>query len=258
MNTSGSWVNYSGTAEIVLAVALAALAAAIAYAGTRLRRPLRPPRPGRGATIALLAIWVLAIAALLGSVSVYLRQESRDGLIHTPAADPIAPVTFIGALVVFIAIIVAQRPNGWRVALGSAVVGAAAGPAIFEFPFDVIIMGRSHPLVDPALYRPLLFGALFLVDLTTLALVLLSPAIRVRRATLWCLAAMVALFAAWALFGYGYPSGPGPIALNMLSKVAALATALTLFLPRPTRDAEQPAEAVSSSFSRLTASASER
>jgi hypothetical protein len=34
----------------------------------------------------------------------------------------------------------------------------------------------------------------------------------------------------WSLFGFGYPSAPGPITLNMLSKILALVTALTLFL----------------------------
>jgi hypothetical protein len=59
----------------------------------------------------------------------------------------------------------------------------------------------------------------------------LSPAVRVRRATLWCFAGMLAIFAVWGLFGFGYPSAPGPITLNVLSKILALVTALTLFLP---------------------------
>jgi len=33
------------------------------------------------------------------------------------------------------------------------------------------------------------------------------------------------------LFGFSYPSAPGPITLNALSKILALVTALTLFLP---------------------------
>ena len=40
-----------------------------------------------------------------------------------------------------------------------------------------------------------------------------------------------AIFAVWGLFGFGYPSAPGPITLNVLSKILALVTALPLFLP---------------------------
>jgi hypothetical protein len=98
------------------------------------------------------------------------------------------------------------------------------------------------------LYRLLLFGALILVDITTLALPWMSPAVRLQRATLWCFAGMLAVFAAWSLFGFGYPSAPGPIAMNMLSKILALVTALTLFLPqrvRPTTPQRAPAMAAS-------------
>jgi hypothetical protein len=235
------WVSYSGTAEIVLILILAAAAAAVAYAGIRLPLPARPPRPGRTAKIIMLATWVLAIAALLVSVSVYIAQVYRDGLEQAHPANPITPVTLIGAVVLFFVIaLVQKKASGWRVALGSAVIGAAAGPWIFEIPFDLVIMPRTHPVVDPGLYRVLLFGVLILVGLATLALLSFSPAVRLQRATLWCLAGMLALFAVWGLFGFSYPSAPGPIALNMLSKILALVTALTLFLPQRARSKTSP------------------
>jgi Protein of unknown function (DUF3089) len=232
MTGNQEWVNYSGGAEVVLIVVLAAAAAAVAYAGIRLPLPARPPKPGRAATIIMLAVWVLAIAALLVSVAVYETRVYRAGLAHTARSDPITPVTLIGAAVLFVVIAVAQKGRGWRVAAGSAVIGAAAGPWIFEVPFDLIIMPRTHPLLDPGLYRVVLFGPLVLTGVMTVALLCLSPAVRVQRATLWCLAAMLALFAVWGLFGFSYPSAPGPVTLNTLSKILALVTALTLFLPR--------------------------
>jgi hypothetical protein len=183
----------------------------------------------------MLAAWVLAIAALLVSVHVYIAQVSQAGLAQAPSANPITPVTLIGATVLFFVIALMQKASGWRVALGSAVIGAAAGPWIFEVPFDLVIMPRTYPVIDPGLYRVLLFGLLILVGLTTLALLPLSPAIRLQRTTLWCLAGMLALFAGWSLFGFNYPSAPGPIALNALSKILALVTALTLFLPQRAR-----------------------
>ena len=231
MTIHGTWVSYSGTAEIVLAVVLAAAAAAVAYAGTRLPLPARPPRPGRAAKIMMLAMWVFAIAALLVCAAAYLVQASRKGLLTAPPITPITPITLTGAGVLFFVIALAQKARGWRVALGSAVIGAAAGPMIFELPFDLIIMVRTYPVIDPALFRLLLFGPLILVGITTLALLSLSPAVRLQRATLWCLAGMLAVFAVWSLFGFSYPSAPGPITLNALSKILALVTALTLFLP---------------------------
>ncbi|HEY2508290.1 MAG TPA: DUF3089 domain-containing protein, partial [Streptosporangiaceae bacterium] len=188
----------------------------------------------------MLAVWVLAIAALLVSVAAYETRVYRAGLAHTPRSDPITPVTLTGAAVLFVVIAVALKARGWRVAAGSAVIGAAAGPWIFEVPFDLIIMPRTHPLLDPGLYRVLLFGPLILTGITTVALLCLSPAVRVQRATLWCLAAMLALFACWALVGFSYPSAPGPVTLNTLSKVMALATALTLFLPRRAAPEQTP------------------
>jgi hypothetical protein len=250
MTRSDPWVSYSGTAEIVLAVVLAAAAVAVFCAGLRLPLPARLPRPGLAAKITMLAAWVLAIAALLVSVTVYIDQVYRAGLERTPRADPITPVTLIGVVVLFVAIVLMQKARGWRIAVGSAVIGAAAAPWIFEIPFDLIIMPRSHVVVDPGLYRPVMFGALILVGIATLALLSLSPAVRVRRATFWCLAGMLALFAAWTLFGFSYPSAPGPVTLNALSKILALATVLTLFLPQRAGTPQRAQAAAASSADR--------
>jgi hypothetical protein len=47
------------------------------------------------------------------------------------------------------------------------------------------------------------------------------------------------VFAIWALSGFGYPSAPLPTALNIVSKILAFVTVLTLFLPqRPTPEPE--------------------
>ena len=242
MTGSDSWVSYSGAAGIVLAAILTVAAVAVAYAGIRLPLPARLPRSGRAARVMMLAVWVLAIVALVVSVKIYLTQVSLAGFQHASRSDPITPVTLTGVAVLFFVIALAQKGNGWRVALGSAVIGAAAAPWIFEVPFDLIIMPRSQPVIDPGLYRAVLFGTLIAVGITTLVLLSLSPAMRVRRATLWCLAGMLAVFAGWSLFGFSYPSAPGPVTLNMLSKILALVSAMTLFLPqRPRARAPQPA-----------------
>jgi len=246
MTGNQEWVNYSGGAGIVLVVVLALAAAAVAYAGARLPLPARLPMPGSAAKILMLAVWVLAIAALVVSVAAYETRVYRAGLAHTPRSDPITSVTLIGVCVVFVLIAVAQRARGWHVAAGSAVIGAAAGPWIFEVPFDLIIMPRTHPVIDPGLWLVLLYVPLILTGILTVALLSLSPAVRVHRATLWCLAGMLALFAVWGLFGFSYPSAPGPVTLNTLSKILALVTSLTLFLPqRAHAHTPQPAQAAS-------------
>jgi uncharacterized protein YhhL (DUF1145 family) len=92
------------------------------------------------------------------------------------------------------------------------------------------------------LYRALFFVPLFMIEITTLLLLRLSPMVRLTRATFYSFALMLAVWAAWALAGFGYPSAPLPYALNVASKILAFVTALTLFLPyRPAPDqAPQP------------------
>jgi hypothetical protein len=248
MTQSSPWVTYRGTAEIVLFVVLMAAAAAVAYAGFRLPLPARPPRPGRMATVVMIAAWVLAIVALLVCVAVYEVQASRAGFHRTARSNSVTPVTLTGMCVLFLVIAVTHRAKGWRVAVGGALIGAAAAPWLFEVPFDLIILPRTYPVIDPGLYRLLLFGPLILTGITTVVLLSLSPVVRVQRATLWCLAAMLAVFAAWGLFGFSYPSAPGPVTLNVLSKILALIAALTLFLPQRARPkTSEPAQAAAAS-----------
>ncbi len=235
MTQYGTWVSYSGTADVALAGVLAVAAAGVAYAGMRLPLPARLPRPGKAARAILLTLWPVSFAAFLAGFSIYALHAHK--VLHlakaTPPADPIDPVSVIcfGALLWFI--VLAYNARGWRVAFGGAVVGALAGWMIFEFPFDLIIMARTYPALppDPALYRAVFFAPLLLVELTTLARLTLSPVVRPSRATFWCFAAMLAVFAVWALVGFGYPDAAAPLALNVVAKILAFATALTLFLP---------------------------
>jgi small-conductance mechanosensitive channel len=108
-------------------------------------------------------------------------------------------------------------------------------PMIFEFPFDLIVMTRVYPPLppDPSLYRVMFFAPLFLIEFLTVSLLSLVPTVQLTRPTLVCFALMLLVFAAWALAGFGFPATASFYAFNVVSKIIALATALTLFIPSP-------------------------
>jgi hypothetical protein len=232
---AGTWVSYAGAGRTVLAIVLVAAALGAVWAGIRLPLPLVLPRPGKNARTIMLTAWVAAIVALLACVSIYVQQAVADHLQHgAKPVDHIAPVTGVCVIAIFVAILTVGRSRGWPVALASAAIGAMAAPMIFEFPFDLIVMARTYPPVapDPALYRVLFFAPLFLVEFTTLALLALSPLVRVSRVTFFCFAVMLLIFAFWGLHGFGYPATAFPIAMNAVSKVVAFVAGLSLFLPQ--------------------------
>ncbi len=238
MSLNGGWVGYGGDAKIELAAGLLAVAGCAAYAGFRLRRPLRAVRPPTSVVVLMFSLWAASLIAFLVGLAVYVKQFVHDyPQIRSGVHDPITPVTLLAALVLFG---VVMTRSGWRyqTRLGSAVVGAMAAPMIFELPFDLIVMARTYPALppDPVLYRAVFFTPLFLVELTTLSLLTLSPMVRVRKSTFFCFALMIGVFAIWALFGFGYPMSALPITMNVVSKILAFATALTLFLPDRLRD----------------------
>jgi hypothetical protein len=242
----GTWVSYSGTARIDLAIVLLAAAAGMVYAGTRLRRPVRLPRPSETATAIMVVAWVLAITAFLACAGGYVSAMRQHHLLNTLPPHPITPVTSACAVVIFVTILIIARSHSWPVRLTSAAVGAIAAPMIFEFPFDLIVVARTYPPIppDPALYRVLFFAPLFLVEFATLSFLTFAPMVRLTRATAFSFALMLTVFAAWALSGFAFPATPGPFAFNVLSKIVAFITALTLFIPQRSKAGTSPPGAV--------------
>ena len=238
MTQYGTWVSYGGDARIWLAAGLLAAAGSVAYAGIRLPLPARASRPGKVTAIAMVSVWAASIVAFLACATIYVRQYLREyHLTQAAPVDHIAPVTLLAAVAVFVIILTRNSP-GFGTRLASAAIGAMAAPMIFEFPFDLIVMARTYPPIppDPALYRALFFVPLFLIEVTTLLLLRLSPMVRLTRATFFSFALMLGVFAVWALSGFGYPSAAAPTTLNVVSKLLAFVTVLTLFLPqRPPR-----------------------
>jgi len=227
----GTWFSYSGSAKLILAIVLLAVVAAVAFAGAKLPLPVRLPRPSSNATTLMVVAWAFSIVAFLACVGIYGKQAHQDHLAGRPA-DNIFPITLIAAGVTFFVIVVTGKPGG-RTAVLSAAIAAMAAPMVFELPFDLIVMARTFPPLppNPALYRVVFFAPLFAIEITTLALLTWSPMVRLTRATFFAFALMLAVFAVWALAGFVYPATPLPYALNVVSKLLAFATVLTLFLP---------------------------
>jgi hypothetical protein len=224
-----SWVSYSGGEAILLAIALLAMAGGFAYAGKRLRIPLRVTRPGGTVAGFMIAIWLLAIYTVIIATHVYGLQV-KEAYPSFVGRHPRVG-TFVDAPISFLIILYLTRRWGWKIALPSAVIGTAAAPMIFEFPFDLIVMLRVNPPIPghPMLYRQLFFLPLFLAEFSTVALLSLLPSMRVTASAAYAVAGMLAVFAVWAAFGFPFPDEPLALALNVVSKILCFVAAIMLF-----------------------------
>lgn len=232
MTRHENWTPYVGSSSILLAVVLCIIVGVLMYLAMRLHHSIAVKRPGTSLGIVIVVIWVLSVITFLVAVTAYVLTLYQQVGKFTGPADPITPVTMTSALVAFIVIAYLARHSGFWVAFGSAIVGTIAAPLIFELPFDLIVMWRTFPPHPATLYTLLFFLPLFIVEISSFAMLMLSPAMKLSRYTLLLLAGMFFVFAIWALFGFAYPATPLPTALNMLSKVIAFAAAISLFVPQ--------------------------
>ncbi len=231
MSTHQSWSPYGGSNSIILAVVLLIVTGVLLYLATRLHHPIAVKRPGKALGVALVVIWLLSVTTFLIAISIYVLTLYRQEGPFTTPANPITPVTMTSALVAFFVIAYLARRSGFWGAFVSAIVGTIAAPMIFELPFDLIVMWRTYPPNPGTYYTLLFFLPLFLVEISSFAMLAFSPVMKLSRATLFLLAGMFLIFAVWALFGFAYPATPLPIAFNVVSKILAFAAAVSLFLP---------------------------
>jgi hypothetical protein len=229
----GEWVPYSGTGAILLGVALLVIAGVFALLSLRLKKSLTVKMPGKAVGGVLIAAWILSILTFLVNVSVYAILLEQAKFTGTVPQNPITKFTVSFALISFLIIFFVNRKRGTWVALLSGVLAAMAGPMVFEFPFDLIVMGRTYPPIppNPALLRALFFFPLFLIELTTISLMFFSPLFRVTRYTLYALAGMFAVFAVWGFLSFSFAYTAEFLILNVASKALAFVTVVTLFLP---------------------------
>jgi hypothetical protein len=233
MSEQGSWRPYAGGGSIALAILLVVAALLVVVAALRLRKPVAPKAPGKFVGVAIVMAWSLAVAmflvALVAFVLAIVQQEPNV----VGPANPISKFTAIAAVIAFIAIWYLTRDAGLRVSVGSAIVGTIAAPMIFELPFDLIVMARVYAPRPAPLFILLFFLPLFIVEILSIALLALSPRMRLSRRSLLIFAGMLLIFAVWALFGMAYPYAPIPTVLNVASKIVAFAVAVSLFVPQP-------------------------
>lgn len=232
MTEYGTWGPYVGTDAVFLAVTLLAIGVFVMYLGTRLIGAVGIKRPGRTVSVFMIIIWGLSLATFLIAVRTYGLQLYQLHMVEALPSNPISPITALSGIATYIIISYVTRSHGLNVALGSAFVGTAAAPMIFELPFDLIVMGRTYPPIPPAptLFRLLFFLPLFLVEISTFSLLTLSPLTKLSKYTLFSLAGVFFVFAIWAFFGFSYPSDPVSLTLNGLSKILSFVTAITLFI----------------------------
>jgi hypothetical protein len=229
--THQSWSPYGGSNSIILAVGLLIVTGVLLYLAFRLHHPKEVKRPGMFLSISLVVIWLLSVTTFLVAIIVYVLALYRQVGPFTAPANPITPVTMTTGLVAFFVIAYLTRRSGFWGAFVSAIVGTIAAPMIFELPFDLIVMWRTYPPAPGTLFTLLFFVPLFLIEISSFAMLTFSPVMKLSRYTLFLLAGMFLIFAVWALFGFAYPAAPLPIALNVISKILAFATVVSLFLP---------------------------
>lgn len=227
----GTWEPYTGNSAIFLAIGLLVVTGMLLYLAMRFRQPISFKQPRRFLKVVLVVLWFASIMAWLAAYAIYVVVLLRQQPQYVGASDPITPVTLTLAVLAFFMIIALARRHGVRTAIGAAIVGTIAAPMIFELPFDLIVMWHTYP-PQPALpFTFLFFGPLFLIELLSFTLLTFSSLTRLSRVTLFCLTAMFLVFTIWAFFGFAYPYDPRSTALNIISKVIAFATAVSLFLP---------------------------
>lgn len=236
----GAWIAYQGGEAVVLAVILALTAAVFAGVGWRIKHPIALQRPGLAIGSLVFILWLLSMLMLFVALLAYGVQMQEVHVAFEQRKPEIGTVFYCIATVFIIAW--RTRRFGWKTALYSGLFGAAAAPMLFELPFDLIVMARVYPPLppNPTLYKALFFCPLFLWEIATIALMAMSPAMRITRGALIALAGMFAVWVVWAAaFGFSYPVETGPWTVNVISKLLCFAAAISLFVWKEKPQADQ-------------------
>ena len=223
-----AWPPYVAPETYLVALILGLIAIGLFLAARRMKRPIPLPHPGRILKVVIVILWLIPILFFLAVIRIIAEKTH-----NAPSTGPILPITLASAACTFVYLAYVTRRGGALSALGNGFIGAVAGPMVFEFPFDLIVI----PLLNIGKLGILVFfGPLFAVIFTTLALLLFSKRTAITKYSLYSLAAMILVFAIWALDGFSYPSDPISFVLNAVSKVLSFTTIIAMFSRDETKE----------------------
>jgi hypothetical protein len=211
--------------SVLLAMSLGLLGIGLLLVGRGLTHDIYLPTMGKIIGAVVVVIWAF-------SILIFLRIN-RDLARYTGYAGnlgPIFPVTLASAFCVFGYVAYKTRNGGALSSLGNGFLAFVAGPMVFELPFLLIVIPQvKAPLIPELIFLIPLFTIIF----TTLAMLLFSRRVAITKNSIYLYAAMIFVFALWALNGYSYPSNSISFVLNGISKILGFASVAALFRTIP-------------------------
>jgi hypothetical protein len=231
------WPPYKGLSAIALSLILFAISGGAFFAAQRMKEAIKLPKMGKVLGAIVIVIWGFSIIFFLGINKLFAKYTGGASNL-----GPIFPITITSAVVIFCYAAYVTRRGGPLSSLGNGFLAFIAGPMVFELPFALIII----PLVKAPVVAEILFLIpLFTIVITTLSMLLLSRRIALTKNSVYLFAAMMFVFALWALDGYHYPTDLVTITLNGVSKVLSFACIAALFFPEPPTNIKTPEEKLS-------------
>ena len=219
--SNAPWIAYHFPTSLLLACILLIVGIGLVLLGRRLKSRVQVPHPGGMLKLILIAVWVLSLSILLRGY--LLRKRLFPGAIQS---GPVFPITIALAICTFVYLAYIYRREGITTMLGNGFLGAAAGPMVFEFPFDLIVLPQVKA---PTTYMIAFFVPLLVAVLLTLSVFMLSSRVSLTKYSLYSAGAMFKVLAAWALIGFSYPSEPASFILNAVAKVLSFISIAALF-----------------------------
>jgi hypothetical protein len=218
------WRPYTFPSTLILGLILLAAGGGLIWLGRRIKSKIKIPHPGKGFKITIITTWAVLMLAFL---FIYFVGEGRTD--RAVQNGPIFPITLAAAILTFAFLFYISRKDGCWAATGNAIAGAAAGPMIFEFLFDWIVIPQANASITILVVY---FTPLFIIEVATICLLTLCRRVSITRYSLYSLGAMLIVFGLWVFKGYSYPSSPVIYLLNAVSKVLSFTTIIALFSTR--------------------------
>jgi hypothetical protein len=216
------WPPYTGLSKYLLSLILFVVAGGVFLAARRMEREIPLPRMGKVGGAVVFVLWAFCILFFLKINEIFAKYVGA-----AKNLGPIFPITIISAVATFGFAAYMSRRGGVLSSFGNGFLAFIAGPMVFELPYVLIVI----PLVKAPLFATILFVTpLFGIIFTTFGLLLLSRRIALTKNSVYSFAAMIFVFALWALDGYAYPTNALTITLNGISKVLGFVCIAALFV----------------------------